>query len=939
MKPMKNNKIFFLLLTLAAAPTAWAQATTEPQDSARVGTNPQKVDVMFRSVDREDLMGGVTTVDMDKLNDMNFSTYTFDNMQAYVGGYNGQLWNNGEALVLIDGVPRDGGSVLPSEVESITFLKAASAVVLYGSRAAHGAILIKTKRAKTDGLQVKVNGNAGLYVPKAYPKYLGSAQYMTLYNEARTNDGLSPVFSDADIFNYASGQNTYRYPEINFFSGDYLKKSSQRYQGTAEFEGGGRMAHFYANIGLYHSNDLMNFGEGKNNHVNRLNVRANIDLRLNDFITGWVNTSVSYYDSRNDLSDFWAQSAIMRPTSVNAFSPLIPIDRLDPMDKASQDLVANSNYVIGGKYLLGGNIINQTNPFAAMYAAGYNKYTSRSLQFDTGIRINLRKVLQGLSFTTRFAVDYATSYNTSIHNDYATYEATWDNINGQDMITSLTKYGVDKRTGTQNVSGSYNRQTILFNAQFDYDRSFGHHNVMATLLANGYQQTTTGVYHRTSNANLALQLNYNYAHRYYADLSMAAVHSAKLAPGYREALSPVLSLAWRMSKEKWLADVKWLDDLKLTASAGIVNEDIDIDGYYLYEGTYTPNGTWWGWSESANSMRTSDSQRGENLGLTFVKRKELRLGIDASILGGAVTLDANYFNTLTDGLVTLASNLFPNYYATYFPSSSFIPYINYNKQRRQGFDWEIAGRKKYGEVDVRLGLTGMYYTSKNTRLSENVGYDWLRGEGQPIETIWGYRCLGYFQNEDDVKNSAVINNNTRPGDLKYEDINGDNIIDANDRVVIGKSMAPWWLGANLTVKFRNFTLFVNGTGNFGGKALKDNLYEWCYGDRKYSDVVLGRWTEANAANATYPRLTTLSGDLNFVASDYWLYSTSAFRINKVQLTYDFPKAMFHKVVTGLKVFLTGTDLLTIAKERKYMETSVGGYPQTRSYTLGATVTF
>jgi TonB-dependent Receptor Plug Domain. len=253
----------------------------------------QEVNVAFRTVNQKDLMGGISVVDMVKLTDKNYSTYSLDNMQSLVGGYNGQLWNMGDALILVDGVPRDANNVLPTEIDKITFLKGASAVVLYGSRASKGVILITTKRGREDGLKINARGNASMFVPKAYPEYLGSAEYMTLYNEARANDGLSPTYSEDLIYNTSTGNNPYRYPNVNFFSSDYIKKAYNRYDASAEFSGGGKYAHFYTNIGIYNVGDLINFGEGKDNHTNRMNIRGNVDLRLNDWVTGWVNANAN----------------------------------------------------------------------------------------------------------------------------------------------------------------------------------------------------------------------------------------------------------------------------------------------------------------------------------------------------------------------------------------------------------------------------------------------------------------------------------------------------------------------------------------------------------------------------------------------------------------------------------------------------------------------
>ncbi len=939
-KTYKTNVLTLAMLAMSA--TALGQTVADST----------QVNVAFGSKAKSELMGGVSAIDMVDLNRKNYNTYSLDALQAYAGGYTGQLWNMGDALVLVDGVPRDANNVLPTEIEQITFLKSASAVALYGSRAAKGAVLITTKRGHTDGLKVSVRGNAGMFTPKEYPTYLGAAQYMSLYNEALANDGKSPVYTDEDIYNYASGRNPYRYPSIDFFSKDYLKKAYTRYDGNAEFEGGGKFAHFYANIGLYHVGDLIKFGEGEHNHTNRLNVRGNIDLRLNDWITGWVDANATFYDQRGDRSNYWAQSATLRPTTQYPLTPLVPIDLMNPDVQDMQKMIANSNYVIGGKYMLGGTQSLQTNPFAAMYAAGYSTYTSRQLQFDAGVNFNLDKVLRGLSFKTHAAIDYATSYSSSIQNDYSTYEPVWTNMNGKDEIIGLNKYGTDKCSGTKIVSGSKTVQTVFFSGQFDYNRQFGLHALDATLLAHGYQVTTTGEYHRTSNANLGLNVDYNYDRRYYANLAMAAIHSAKLAEGHREALSPVGTIAWRISREKWMKPTEsWLDDLKINASYGVINEDLDIEKYYMYDDIFTATGTWWGWSESANAMQTSDSQRGGNKDLGFVKRKELRFGLDASFGKGLVRLNANYYNVKFDGLLITPETLYPSYFHTDYPVSTFLPYINYNAQRRSGFDLTIDVHKQVGDVDLSGGIAGMTYTSKNTKISENVEYDWQKSQGARIDALRGYRCLGFITEDDVVRGAdgkitgykdgmAVINSNTKPGDLKYKDMNGDGLIDSRDQVVLGHWTPNFYLGVHFTTKYKGFTFFMNWTGNFGGMGVKDNSYMWCYGSSKYSDVVLGRWTPETATTATYPRLTTEGGELNFVTSDFWTYKTDAVRLNKVQLTYDLPENLFQgKWVKGLCVYLSGSNLLTISGERKYMETNVGSFPQTRFYNLGAKVNF
>ena len=278
------------------------------------------------------------------------------------------LWNQGDALVLIDGVPRDANNVLPTEIEDITFLKGASAVVLYGSRAAKGVILITTKRGKVEPLKISARANYQMSVAKSYPTYLDGAQYMTLYNQALANDGLSAKYSAEDIYNTAAGTNPYRYPNQQFYNSDYLKKTKSRYDVTAEFEGGGKFAQFYTNVSYYREGDFLNFGEGKNNYTDRLNVRGNIDLQLADWASGWVNANATYYNQHGSNSEFWKAASTLRP---NRVAPFIPLSYLDPMDANSLALINNSRNIItnpvglpAGQYFLGATQEDQTNAFA-----------------------------------------------------------------------------------------------------------------------------------------------------------------------------------------------------------------------------------------------------------------------------------------------------------------------------------------------------------------------------------------------------------------------------------------------------------------------------------------------------------------------------------------------------------------------------------------------
>lgn len=183
-------------------------------------------------------------VDVKELTKKNFTTYSMDNMQGYVGGWNGaSLWGYSDALILVDGVPRSANNVKTDEIETITFMKGAQAVVLYGSKGANGVVLITTKRGQRGDMRVSVRANTGWDVAKSFPEYLSAAEYMTYYNQARKNDGLGDLYTPTDIYNHGSGLNPYRYPDVNFYSSEYIGKVRNTTNATAEIEGGGKLRH------------------------------------------------------------------------------------------------------------------------------------------------------------------------------------------------------------------------------------------------------------------------------------------------------------------------------------------------------------------------------------------------------------------------------------------------------------------------------------------------------------------------------------------------------------------------------------------------------------------------------------------------------------------------------------------------------------------------
>ena len=922
---------------------AVAQFGITDEMSLENDTLHKKVEVAFRTMDRQDLLGGVSVIDVEEMTEKAYTTYSLNFVENMIGGVNGNIWGMDEYLVVIDGMVRDANNVLPTEVKQITVLKGPAAVVLYGSRAAKGVIQITTKRGKIGDPTIRVRANSGLHTPKSFPKYLGSAEYMTLYNEARVNDNLDPSFSIEDIYRTASGDNPYRYPDLDMYSSDYLRKAYNRSEAIAEISGGNQRVKYYTTTGYYRENSLLKVGNSKDNYTSRMFVRGNLDVNVTDYLKVQADANVTFYDSYTARGDWWSNAASLRP---NRVAPLIPLTYLEENDIPSWNTINTSNHLIDGQYFLGGTQLNPTNPIADAYAAGDDKFVSRQFQFNTRFDLNLRSILEGLHMRAKYGIDYASTYNQGYSNEYATFAPVWSNYAGSDMIANVTQYGTDRKSGSETISNSAYRYTYNMAAQFDYTRTFdSDHNVFAMFVANAWQRQQSGQYHRLTNVNLGLQASYNFQQKYYVDFSSALPYSAKLPEGNRLGFSPTVTLGWRPVKEDFFGDSAF-DDLMLTASAGIVNQDMDITadgnemGYFLYK-SILQRGGWYSWADLGGEAAT-EFQRGENPNMTFVKRKEVNLGLRGSLWNQLLTFDVNYFAGKMDGDIARVNSIYPIYFTQVgYPTSSIIPFVNYNADDRSGFDFSLYLNKKVSEVDLTFGVNGMYSISKAAKRDESYEFDYQTRIGRPLNALWGLQNLGFFNDQADIDASPEQQfGEPRPGDIKYKDQNGDGIIDSNDEVFLGRWDTPFRLGLNFTAKWRQFTFFAMADGFYGGNGMKDNSYYWVRSDNKYSEIVRNRWTEETKDTATYPRLTTTNGANNFRSSDFWMYDSDRLNLSQVQLTYDIPEtALQGTFVKGISLYVSGYNLLTISKERKHFEMNVGSAPQTRFYNFGVRGTF
>ena len=881
-----------------------------------------EVNIAFGKAKKGDLVNAVSVINpADILKYDNIQDVT----QALSGRVPGLLGSSnirgiGAPLFIVDGLPRDINTINLAEVAQITVLKDINSSVMYGNAAVNGVVLVTTKRGQAFKKEVNVSGYYGVSTPAALPKYLSSPKYMELYNEARVNDGLSPQYDAATIANYTSG-NPYRYPNIDYYSSENLKSVKPFSKVMTELSGGNDVATYYSNLAWENYGSLLNFGEGKKGQSNRINVRGNVDLKINRWIKSALDAVIVLDNWKGAVGNYWTEANTRQP---NLFAPLIPISLINP----NNAVLKGRKNDVNGTYLLGGTSSYLSNAWADGYSGGNNASIQRTFSFNNRIDFDLEQFIKGLAFHTNVSFDFYTTYNQAINNTYSVYLPTWSAT--MDSITGLTQYGADTRSGSQDVGGSSFQRRFGFYGMFDYDRTFGGiHHITGSLLGFGNRYKVQGDFQGNKNFNLGFRLAYSYKNKYMADFSSAYVNSVKLPPGNRGAFSPTLGLAWVISAEDFMSSASAIDYLKLKLSTGISNSEAGIDGFYYYDNVYARSSSY-AWFEGTWSNSGTVSSYGGNNKLAFEKRNELNFGIEGLFFNKTLSVDGNVFTSAYYDQITRPTTVYPSFYTNY------IPYENFDKNTYKGAELGLAISKSAGDFSYVFGANLLYADSKVVKRDEIYVDQYQYRAGRPLDARFGLVADGFFMDQADINNHETqAFGKVKPGDIKYVDQNKDGIIDAYDEVQIGRWQAPFSYGLNLKLSYKSFTLFAQGNGRVGADGYLTDNYYWVDANDKYSEYILDRWTVATKTTATLPRLSSLANPNNYRSSTFWLYKDNYFTVDRVQLTCEMPEKMSRMLkMKNLSFHVNASNLITISKYKNIRDLRVGAEPYYRSFSIG-----
>ena len=873
---------------------------------------------------------------------------TYDNTQwvrDYINGLmlgvkgSGNVRGLGNAIFVIDGViGRDPNILNMEEVDQITVLKDANAVALYGSQGRNGVIVINTKRGKINKKQVNVNVRSGIRTAISLPNYLGSVEYMELFNEGRKNDGLVDFFDPTLIEEFRTSTNKYKYPDVDFYSDEYLQPFVTATNVITEFSGGSDKSQYYVNVGWNRNESWVKTNPEANAGSNRFNVRGNIDFKVNDWITSSLDGVAILTNNKSSLSNLLSAGATFKP---NAYAPLLPASMVDTENYPELAGQLEAAGIYDGMLLGATQQFQNNTPVANAIAGGYQDNVVRATQFNNSINFDLSAITEGLSAKTYLSFDFTDSYRLSNENAYRVYEPTWED----DKIVGLTPYGdVDLRDLTERVRTNGFVSRFGFYGLVNYQKTFDKdHSINTTFLGYYNSEKRNNVLQKDIDSHLGLQISYDYKKKMFVDFSAAYAHSIKLPDGNRGGLSPTVGLAYILSEEPFLKDNDIVNFLKIKASGGVIKSDLGIGGYYYYDENYS-DGSTFSWADGQSTNRRQNISQQANSDLTFEERIDLNLGFE-SYLMNSLWLEFNYFRSELDKQIGFLNAKYPSYYNT------FRPYDNFNKNLYTGFEVGVNYNKKIKDLTIGVGANILYTRTEALKRSEINEFDYLNRQGLELSSIFGLEDQGFYTVDDfdvdgngayTLKSGLPIPNfgDVQPGDIKYKNQNGDDRIDNDDRVAIGQSSSPWVYGVNLNLKYKSFNLFVLGTGQFGGNANMSNDYFQVNGNDKYSEVVRGRWTPETANTATFPRLSSQTNQNNFRTSTFWMYDNSYFNINRAQLTYEFTDYLCNKIgMEDLSVNISGTNLISFGKNEDIRQLRVGTTPLTRAYTLGLRMSF
>ncbi len=886
--------------------------------------------------------------------------------------------NNSDPLYIVDGMPVDGGIdyLNPTDIQSVEILKDAASAAIYGARAANGVVLVTTKNGTKGKATITYNGSYGWQNPWRKKEVLNAKEYMTIMNEMDVNDGIVPRYTLAQVA--AAGMGT-------DWQDETFNYNAPVQQHQLSVSGGTEKATYFLSLGYFNQEGIIGGNYDKSNY-DRFSLRSNntyvpYETTDRDFLNKLTLTAnVAYSRIKSKGIETNSEFGSILGSAV-AFNPTISVFADEAT--AAQILADHPTAIVakdGRVYSLPPSGYQElTNPVANLETPGNTIYNTDKFVANFTGELD---IIEGLKFKTSFGTDlsfwgndgYAYPQFKSSMN-YTLRSSVWSSMNRGFRWQTENYFSYNKQLDKHNFSVVLGQSAMSYNYRYlsgtDYDLLETDPlkaNIDHAIAERTEERVSggTGGYDFQRLASYFFRFDYNYDERYMLEVTVRRDGSSRFGPGHKWATFPAVSLGWNISNESWFRDnVNWVNQLKLRASWGKNgNENI---GNFRYASLMDGGQNYYfgrGW-DVATANFASTMQYGASAGalanpnIRWEESEQIDLGLDARLLNDRLSFGIDYYKKKTNGM--LMDMPIPSYVGQSAPMS------NLGDMENWGIEFEIGWQQQLGDFHYSINANASLLRNKLIKLGNASGEavyqsngasgvgDYVKGKnGEVWPFFYGMKTDGLFQNWDEVRsytnaNGDLLQPNAQPGDVRFVDTNNDGVVNDDDRTKIGKGQPDWTYGLTMSADWKGFdaTLFFQGSiGNdifdysMRGDIPAMNRPAW----------ILDRWIGEGSSNRI-PRVTAANPNQNWRSSDLYVKNGSYLRLKTAQIGYTIPAQVIRHIgISNVRVYLAGENLLTFTKYDGFdPEMASGGYttigvdrgiyPQARTITVGATITF
>ena len=833
----------------------------------------------------------------------------------------GGLQGNGP-LIVVDGFRRALDNVTLEEIESIQVLKDGAATALWGTRGANGVVLINTKRGKYNSFDIDINYRHGFELPINEIEMADAYTYAMAQNEALYNDGLPLQYTRHQLEQFRDGTNPYYYPNINWYK-EGTRDFSENNEFNIALRGGGQRMRYMALLDYKNAFGLLDENWTDYNDRSRSQIR-NYELRLR------MNLDVDITAStKMKFNLFGTLTEDKRPNTGidDIFQNFYKVPAAAFPIKTVNDNWASNN-------------VFEMNPIAQIADVGFVQENARLLYGDLRLTQDFSMFLEGLSAEVAVGYDNSATFRDVTSKTYL-YEINYLADSGLPVSNT---FGSDSEL--QLSSSGLNSQIlrVAFEGKVNYDRTFNDHQLAISAIYR--QEAEDGLTKGTSRYRQGIMgvASYNYKNRYMADVVANYYGTSVLLEGDKFRFYPAISLGWNMANEEFMKSVEAVDLLKLRVSWGRSANDLDT-GYGLGNYYWTGSGSYKFGDANGTSVSGLREQRLPMYQLELETADKYNIGIDARLWKNLIATAEFYYDHRKNILVT--NNKISSMLGVTAAQS------NIGEVKSKGVELSL------GWNDRILNNDFSYYVNANWAWNDSEivedgqafqPYDYLYTKGHKVGQLFGLEAIGYFRDEADIANSPEQTFSTvRPGDIKYKDQNGDNQINSEDRVAIGKSttVPEMVFGLNLGFEYKGFGVDMTFQGITGiTKQLtangvhrplrngNNNVSMWYLRDNV-------RWTEETKDIANLPRLSTLSNENNYQASTQWIEDGSFLKLRNLNVHYTLPQKWSEKMkMDKFTIYARAQNVFSIDKIDYFNCEDISlGYPDVFSVCLGLNINF